>query len=158
VKGRNFQAGQQVPIKVKIRNEGELPLPPVAVNLTVDGISYADWMLPHELGPGDSIVWSPPYTGVRGMHLLVATVDPLNDVPEAERSRSSSFLNLPVGEARSLLSSWALLGGFASFLVGAAAGILLRRPQPVRRTAGPRRPKGRARRPPARPPTAPRSR
>jgi hypothetical protein len=148
VRGRRFRAKERVQVMITIRNQGQAPMPPVPVALVVDGTTFADWTLPRALPPGESLTWRVTYTGQRGMHLLVATVDPLNEVPQADHSRASAFLNLPLAEARSPLSRWAIVAGFLAFCLGLAAGVLLRRPPTRSRRARPRAPV----RPGARPP------
>jgi len=129
VRGRDFYAGERVPLTIVVRNTGNASLPPVPVALMVDQRHYGDWYTTRELGPGETASWRLTYVGGRGMHLLVATVDPFDDAPDANRANNSAFINLGLGEERSPVAWVTLLLGLVFFAVGAVAGVLLRRPE-----------------------------
>lgn len=147
VEGRGFAAGDDVPLEVEIRNQGQAPLPRTLVNLTADGAPYAEWTTPRELAPGESVTWKATYRGGRGMHLLVVTADPLNDIVESDQSNNSVFVNLGLEERGLQVTSASILAGLAAFLIGLAGGMWLRRPVREARAAGSqRRPRGFSRR------------
>ena len=148
-RGKSLRAQARIPVSVEIRNGGDAALPPVPVAFTVDGGGYADWRLPKPLAPGESVTWHLTFTGSRGMHLLAATVDPFDDVPGMDRSNSSAFINVGLEEAGPPFPWLAFSFGLICFLLGAAAGALLRRPTGLRArraTAFSRKPGGASRR------------
>lgn len=139
--GKNLHAGQRVKVSIDVRNAGTAPLPPVPVVLTAGGRPYAEWRLPRELAPGEQVTWGTTFAGARGMHLLVATVDPLDDALEANKGNNSAFINVGVGERKPPFPWVGVAFGALFFLIGLGAGGLLR----LSPKARPRRP--RARRP-----------
>jgi len=145
VRGGGFHAGDRVPLTIEIRNTGNAPLPAVPVALMVDHRHYADWNTSRELGPGRSATWRLTYVGGRGMHLLVATVDPFDDAPDANRANNSAFVNLGLGEERPPFAWMTLLLGLVFFAAGAVAGVLLRRPERRRSRRRPASAQGSAR-------------
>ncbi len=85
------------------------------------------------------MVWSVQWLAVRGSHVMLATVDPLNDVAELNEGNNSAFISLGVGEEPEP-SPWpAALVGLAAFLLGGGATFLVQRLRPRARSrrAGP---------------------
>jgi hypothetical protein len=74
---------------------------------------------------------------VRGSHIILAQVDPLNDVAESDETNNAAFLSLGAAEEPEP-SPWpALLVGFASLVVGLVLGLRVqsrrrRQPSPSR--------------------------
>lgn len=129
----DIEAGQNVPIQVTLANSGNSSLPPVLVVFLIDDQPHAEWQLPASLGPGESAEWPLTWKAQRGPHILMAQVDPLNDVPEADERNNSAFLSLGVADPPEP-SPWpALLIGLMSLLLGILLGFLVRR----RRLRGP---------------------
>ena len=133
-KGSDFRGGDRVPMTVEVRSAGDVPLPPVPVTLTVDDRPYAEWKLPSDLAPNQTASWTLTWTATRGSHLIVATVDPLNDVSESDETNNSTFINLGAGEAPEPFPWPPVIAGLLSFLVSAGAAVLLRRLLPSRPT------------------------
>jgi hypothetical protein len=143
--GRDYRGGDVVPLEITVTNRGDGALPPVPVVLTVDDEPYAEWRLPAAVSPGESTVWSVSWRAARGSHVILATVDPLNDVAELSETNNSGFISLGV-EEQPEASPWpAALVGFASFLFGAGLALVIqrvRRGRPSRRRAPPARRRG----------------
>ena len=129
--GEDFREGDRVPLRVEVRNGGDQSLPPVPVALTVAGEPFAEWKLPRELAPGESVTWDLTWTAKRGGYVLVATADPFNDVMEADETNNSTFINLGAAESRREFPWAAAVSGAVAFAVGLAAGFALRRGRPV---------------------------
>jgi len=127
VKGGDFSAGDRVPLTIEIRNAGDAPLPPIPVTLTVDDEPYAEWKLPAQLRPGQTVSWSLTWSASRGSHLLVAVADPLNDVPESDERNNFAFVNLGAAQREQAFPWSAVVVGAVSFLIAAVAAFLLRR-------------------------------
>lgn len=128
--GSDLHEGDQVPITVEIVNRGDSPLPPVPVVLNLNEKQYAEWKLPSTLAPGAGATWSLTWPAVRGSVVMLATVDPLNDVIESDESNNSSFISLGVGEARPP-SPWPpALAGLGAFLLGLLIAVLFQRLRP----------------------------
>jgi len=125
--GKDFRAGDVVPIHVEIRNAGDDPLPPVLVSLAIDYQTYAEWTSPRTLAPGEATTWDLTWPATRGGHIFLATVDPLNTLAESDESNNSTFVNIGVGEARPVFPWAAAATGGASFVFGALIAIVLRR-------------------------------
>jgi hypothetical protein len=100
----------------------------VPVVLTVDGDRYDEWVLPKVLGPSEKAVWRTTYVGTRGMHLLAASADPLDDIPELSKSNNSAFINIGIGDERPPFPWLGLLLGVFFFVLGMGAGGVMRRP------------------------------
>jgi len=123
----DIQAGQDVTIEVTVANQGSSSLPPVLVVWLVDDQPLSEWKLPAALGPGEQVEWTHIWKAERGSHILLAQVDPLNDVAEADERNNSAFLSLGVADQPET-SPWpALLVGFVSLLLGVLLGFFLRR-------------------------------
>jgi len=148
LRGKNLHAGDRARVRIEVKNAGDAPLPRVPVVLMVDGNRYDEWMLPKELPPGEQTTWDTTFSGARGMHLLMATVDPLDDVPEARKTNNSAFINVGVADKSPSFQWVGLAFGVLFFLLGVAAGALLSRPQQVGRRRGGTRPRGRTGPPP----------
>ena len=131
--GNELHDGDRVPMRIEIRNLGNDALPPSPVTLTIDDGPYAEWKLPDPLPPNNTAVWPLTWTATRGSHLIVATVDPLNDILESNEANNSAFINLGVAEAQRPFPWPAFAAGLVSFLVAAGAAFLLRRILPSRR-------------------------
>lgn len=133
----DIEAGQLVPVQVTLANSGSSSLPPVLVVLLIDDQPHAEWKLPAALGPGERVEWPLTWKAERGSHILMAQVDPLNDVAEADERNNSAFLSLGVADQPEP-SPWpALLIGLVSLLLGILLGFLvgrrwLRGPPPAR--------------------------
>ena len=124
--GSNLCAGDRVPLTVEIRNAGDEPLPPVPVTLNVNDKPYAEWKLPNAVGPNKAVVWSLIWRAAAGSHLVVATVDPLNEVVESNEANNSGFINLGVTEPGTVFPWSAFVYGVASFLIAAGTAFVLR--------------------------------
>jgi subtilase family serine protease len=123
----DIEAGQHVPIEVTLANQGTAVLPPVLVVLLIDDRPHAEWKLAEALSPGERAERTLTWTAERGSHIILAQVDPLNDVREADERNNSAFLSLGVAEEPEP-SPWpALLVGLASLLLGVLLGLLVRR-------------------------------
>jgi subtilase family serine protease len=127
VKGGSFYAGDRVPLTIEIRNVGDAALAPIPVTLTVDDEPYAEWKLPADLAPGQTVSWSLTWNATRGSHLLVAAADPLNDIIEADEANNFAFVNIGAGQREQAFPWSAVALGTASFLIAALAAFLVRR-------------------------------
>ncbi len=125
--GSNLCAGDGVPLTVEIRNAGDEPLPPVPVTVSVNNKPYAEWKLPNAVAPGEAVVWPLTWRAAAGSHLIVATVDPLNEVVEPDEGNNSGFINLGVAEAGTAFPWVALAVGIASFVIAGGGAFVLRR-------------------------------
>jgi len=125
--GSNLCAGDRVPLSIEIRNVGDEPLPPVPVTVTVNDKRYAEWRLPEALRPQEAATWSLAWRAAAGSHLVVATVDPLNEVVEANEGNNSGFVNLGAAEPGTVFPRLAFTVGVVSFLIAAGGGVVLRR-------------------------------
>jgi hypothetical protein len=67
------------------------------------------------------------------MHLIAATVDPLDDVREGNATNNAAFINVGVGDPRAPFPWVGLAFGMLFFVLGIGAGALLRRPDSIRR-------------------------
>jgi len=146
LEGRDLRAGDRLHMRVRVSNQGSSPLPPVPIVLAVDDEQYAEWRLPAALSPGASAAWELTWTAVRGSHVVLAAVDPLNDVVESNEANNSGFISLGVGMEPEP-SPWpAALAGFAAFLVAAIAafGFQHLRKGPKRRQYAGRESRGRS--------------
>ncbi len=145
--GRDYRGGDVVPLEITVANRGDSALAPVPVVLTVDDEPYAEWRIPAMVAPGESIVWSMNWRAARGSHVMLATVDPLNDVAELNEANNSGFISLGV-EEEAEPSPWpAALVGFASFLFGVGLALAIQRVRlgrPSRRRVPPARRRGAA--------------
>ncbi|MBN1458596.1 MAG: hypothetical protein JXA57_03610 [Armatimonadetes bacterium] len=129
----DIEAGQEVSIRVTLANQGSSSLPPVLVVLLIDDEPHADWKPPATLDPGERVEWPFTWKAERGAHILMAQVDPLNDVVEADERNNSAFLSLGVADEPEP-SPWpALIVGLMSLLLGVLLGFFIRR----RRLRGP---------------------
>ncbi len=127
LQGTDLRAGDHLPITVQISNQGTSPLAPVPVVLAIDDRQYAEWKLPSTLAPGAAATWELTWTAVRGPHIVLATVDPLNDVAEPNEANNSGFISLGVGTAPEP-SPWpAALAGLGAFLLGALGALAIQR-------------------------------
>ncbi len=125
--GRDLRGGDKVPLRVMIANRGDSALPRIPVVLAVDEHAYSEWVLPSALAPGDSVIWPLEWSATRGSHLILATADPLNDVPESNEANNSGFISIGVGEEPEP-SPWpAALAGLGAFLFGALAAFVAQR-------------------------------
>jgi len=145
LRGRDLHAGDRVGMTVDVKNDGDAPLARVPVVLTADGVAYSEWALPRELAPGEQITWKTVFSGDRGMHLIVATVDPLDEVRESSKTNNSAFINVGVGDRRPPFPWVELVFGVLFFALGLGAGGLLRRPDSVRHRRRARPAPGRSR-------------
>lgn len=127
VEGSDFRGGDRVPMEVQLVNRGDAVLPPVPVALTVNDEPYAEWKLPAPLEPNETATWSLHWAAVRGSHLIVATVDPLNDVREANEGNNSAFINVGAGKEPEPSPFPVILVGLTAFAAGAAAAGLFQR-------------------------------
>jgi len=128
----DLHAGDRVRLTIEVRNAGDAPLPRVPVVVTVDGAPYSEWALPKELAPGEQATWKTAFSGDRGMHLIAATVDPLDEVGEGNRANNAAFINVGVGSRRAPFPWVGLAFGVLFFVLGIGAGALLRRPDSIR--------------------------
>jgi hypothetical protein len=127
VEGRDYRGGDLVPLDVTVSNRGDGTLPPVPVVLAIDEEPYAEWHTPSPAGPGDSVVWSVQWQAARGSHVMLVTVDPLNDVAESNEANNSAFISLGVAQEAEP-SPWpAALVGLGAFLVGGALTFFIQR-------------------------------
>ncbi len=127
VEGRDYRGGDLVPLDVTVSNRGDGTLPPVPVVLSIDEEPYAEWRTPSPLGPGGTVVWSVEWLAARGSHVMLATVDPLNDVAESNEGNNSAFVSLGVAQEAEP-SPWpAALVGLGAFLIGGALTFLFQR-------------------------------
>lgn len=144
LQGGEFRGGDLLRMTVRVSNQGSSTLPPVPVVLAVDKEHYAEWKTPSALAPGAGAEWKLTWKAVRGSHIVVATVDPLNDVVESNEANNSGFISLGVGEEPDP-SPWpAALAGLASFLVAATVALAVQRFRAAarRRRYAARRPRG----------------
>ena len=144
LEGRDFHGGDMLHMTVRVSNQGSSPLPPVPVVLAIDDEHQAEWRTPSALAPGAGAEWKLTWTAVRGSHVVVATVDPLNDVVESDEGNNSGFISLGVAEEPEP-SPWpAALAGFAAFLLAAIAAFGVQRFRAAARRSryAPRRPRG----------------
>ena len=144
LEGQDFRNGDLLHMAVRVSNQGSSPLPPVLVVLAIDDEHHAEWRTPSALAPGAGAEWELTWTAVRGSHIVVATVDPLNDVVESNEANNSGFISLGVAEEREP-SPWpAALAGLAAFLLGAMAAFAVQRFRAAARRSryAPRRPRG----------------
>jgi len=144
LEGRDFHGGDVLHMTVRVSNQGSSPLPPVPVVLAVDDEHQAEWRTPSALAPGAGAEWDLTWRAVRGSHVIVAAVDPLNDVVESNEANNSGFISLGVGEEPGPSPYPAALAGLASFLLAAIAafGVQRFRSAARRRRYAPRRPRG----------------
>jgi hypothetical protein len=138
--GSDFRGGDRVPIEIRIRSSADVPLPSLPVTLTIDDDPYAEWKTPHDLPRDQIATWSLTWTATRGSHLFVASVDPLNDLLEADEANNSTFINIGVAEPPEPFPWPPTIAGLASFAVGAALALIIRRvlrarPPPGRETS-----------------------
>ena len=127
LEGRDFRGGDVLHMTVRVSNQGSSPLPPVPVVLAVDDEHHAEWKTPSSLAPGAGAEWELTWTAARGSHVVVATVDPLNDVVESNEANNSGFISLGVAEEPEP-SPWpAALAGLAAFLLAAIAAFAVQR-------------------------------
>jgi len=144
LEGRDFRGGDLLHMTVRVGNQGSSPLPPVPVVLAIDDEHHAEWRTPSALAPGAGAEWEFTWTAVRGSHVVVATVDPLNDVVESNEANNSGFISLGVAEEPEP-SPWpAAFAGLAAFLLGAIAAFAVQRFRAAARRSryAPRRPRG----------------
>ena len=127
LEGGDFRGGDLLHMTVRVRNQGSSPLPPVPVVLTIDDEYHAEWRIPSALAPGAGAEWDLTWTAVRGSHVVVATVDPLNDVVESNESNNSGFVSLGVAEEPEPAPWPAALAGLAAFLLAAIAAFAVQR-------------------------------
>jgi len=99
----------------------------VPVALTIDDKPFAEWKLPGFLPSNKIAVWSLTWTAARGSHLIIATVDPLNEILESKEANNSAFINLGVAERENVFPWSALAVGLVFFVIAAAAAFFLRR-------------------------------
>jgi subtilase family serine protease len=132
LRGGDIRVGDRVGLTVEVKNAGNAPLPRVPVVLTVDGAAYSEWMLPRELAPGEQTTWKTVFSGDRGMHLVAATVDPLDQIREGDKTNNAAFINVGVGDRRPPFPWAGLVFGVLFFILGIGAGGLLRRPDSIR--------------------------
>jgi len=140
LRGHDLHAGDRAGLTVEVKNAGDAPLPRAPVVVTVDGNAYSEWMLPKELAPGEQATWKTVFSAGKGMHLIVATVDPLEEVRESNRANNSAFINVGVGDRRPPFPWVELISGVLFFTLGLGAGRLLRRPHGIRPRRQARRP------------------
>lgn len=142
--GQDFREGDVLKMTVRVKNQGSSPLAPVPVAAAIGDEHRAEWVTPGTLDPGAVVEWEFAWTSVRGSYVVVAAVDPLNDVAESDEANNSGFISLGVAEKPDP-SPWpAALAGLGSFLAAAAAGIAIQRYRLARRRRRyvPRRPQG----------------
>ncbi len=157
--GSDIREGDQVPITIEVVNRGDAPLPPTPVVLSLNDKHYAEWKTPSTLAPRATVTWSLSWSAVRGSVVMLATVDPLNDVIESDESNNSSFISLGVGEVRPP-SPWPpALAGLGTFTLGVVIALTFQRlrpkPRPNQQYAA-RRPARTDSGAPPTPPSAPR--
>ena len=127
LEGWDFRGGDRLHMTVRVSNQGSSPLPPVPVVLAIDDEHQAEWKTPSALAPGAGAEWDLTWRAVRGSHIVLATVDPLNDVAESNEGNNSGFISLGVGEEREPSPRPAALAGLASFLLAAIAAFGVQR-------------------------------
>ncbi len=128
--GSDLHEGDQVPISIEVANRGDAPLPPTSVVLSLNDKQYAAWKTPEILSPHATATWSLTWSAVRGSVVMLATIDPLNDVIESDESNNSNFISLGVGEVRPP-SPWPpALAGLGAFLLGVIIALAFQRLRP----------------------------
>jgi len=138
--GSDFRGGDRVPIEIRVRGGGGESLPSLPVSLTVDDEPYAEWKTPADLPRDEIATFSVTWTATRGSHLFVATVDPLNDLTEADETNNSTFINIGAAEPSEPFPWPPAVVGVISFIIGIALALLFRRllrARPPRRRPAP---------------------